>query len=222
MRLQFLIEDESTEKLIRQIMEKFVQKYPEKEIDCSFKSFRGIGGLIKSGNPLQQKTGKLLNDLPMYLRAFNRDLSYWDKAALIIVLDNDKRESRQFRMQLEDLAIQNMVMIDHEFCIAVKETEAWLLGDANAIEQAYPHARLMYLKNYVQDDICDTWEVLANIVYPGGLANLKKRDAGSYSEIGKAKGEWADRIGYCLDLNHNQSPSFRYFIQALKARIEAA
>lgn len=64
---------------------------------------------------------------------------------------------------------------DCVFCIAVKEMEAWLLGDETAIENAYPSVRKKFLKSYEQDGICDTWEVLANMVYPGGLAGLRNQ-----------------------------------------------
>lgn len=222
MRFQFLVEDDSTNKLIEAVMLKLQKEYSEKEITFDCKAFKGIGGFVKKGKPLEQKTGKLLNDLPMYLRAFNRELSYWDKAALVIVLDNDKRDAAQFRKKLESMATQNNIQIDHVFCIAVKEMEAWLLGDLNAIEAAYPQVRKTYIRSYIQDGICDTWEVLANMIYPGGLAALKKRSGGVYTEIGKIKGEWDARIGSYLDFANNKSPSFQYFINSLKNRIEAA
>lgn len=141
-------------------------------------------------------------------------------STLFIVLDNDKRDVKLFRKELEDVALYNMIVIDHVFCIAVKEMEAWLLGDADAIEKAYPSLRKNLFKKYVQDDICDTWEILADMVYPGGLAKLKKISKGSYYEIGKAKKEWADNIGKYLNLTNNNSPSFRYFINSLKERIK--
>lgn len=100
--------------------------------------------------------------------------------------------------------------------------EAWLLGDLNAIEAAYPQVRKTYIRSYTQDGICDTWEVLANMIYPGGLTALKKRSGGAYTEIGKIKGEWAARIGSYLNFANNKSPSFQYFINSLKNRIEAA
>lgn len=53
--------------------------------------------------------------------------------------------------------------------------EAWLLGDEKAIEQAYPDAKKKYLKSYNQDGICDTWQVLADIVYPGGFLKLQNK-----------------------------------------------
>ena len=100
--------------------------------------------------------------------------------------------------------------------------EAWLLGDEDAIIRAYPNAKKKYLKSYEQDGICDTWEVLANMLYPGGLAALKKKSKNSYSITGSAKCEWADKIGKELKLECNLSPSFKRFLQSLQLRIDAA
>ncbi len=49
-----------------------------------------------------------------------------------------------------------MILCDYVFCIAVKEMEAWLLGDREAIQKAYPMQRRQYIKKYRQDEICDT------------------------------------------------------------------
>jgi hypothetical protein len=222
MHFQFLIEDRSTKILVKHVICKLQEKYPEKEISADLKSFDGIGHFTKKGTAQEQKTGKLLNDLPMYLRAFDKRLSNMGRtAALIIVLDNDNRDQKAFSMQLEQLASENISLTDYVFCIAVKEMEAWLLGDPEAIEKAYPKVRKNMGKNYVQDGICDTWEVLANMVYPGGLNNLKKKAGKAYTEIGRAKAEWADRIGAEIHLDANYSPSFQFFIQELVKRIEA-
>lgn len=221
MYFQFLIEDESTNILINHVMEKLVDLYPEKEILWDKKFFKGIGHLSKKGNALERKTGKLLNDLPMFMKAFSKKLQNMEYAALVIVLDNDKRNVMQFQKELEEVAISNLILCDYVFCIAVKEMEAWLLGDIDAIKKAYPDAKMQYIKKYEQDAICETWEVLADIVYPHGLSKLKKRADGSYFEIGKAKREWADKIGSCLQLRKNLSPSFRHFIKELEQRILA-
>ena len=130
------------------------------------------------------------------------------------------RDAEMFRKELEILAIESMVFTDHVFCIAVKEMEAWLLGDMEAIEAAYPNVRKGAVKNYTQDEIGDTWEVLANAVYKNGLSGLRKKAGNAYTEVGKAKKEWADRIGAFMDLEHNHSPSFQYFVSNLKDRIE--
>ena len=60
------------------------------------------------------------------------------------------------------------------------------------------------------------------MVYPGGLAALQKKSRNSYSETGKAKCEWADKIGSVLNLEENLSPSFQRFLNELQKRIEAA
>lgn len=200
-------------------MEKIKTQYTEGEIEWDKKFFKGIGHLKKTGNALGQKTGKLLNDLPMYMRAFDKKLQGMERPALVVVLDNDKRDVARFRKELENVAVANMILCDHVFCVAVKEMEAWLLGDAEAIKAAYPRAKMQHMKKYEQDAICDTWEILADIVYPQGTAKLKKKAAGSYSVIGKAKCEWADRIGRHMSLHKNASPSYQYFIYELEKRI---
>lgn len=200
-------------------MEKLADQYAEEEIIWNIKFFGGIGHLHRKGNALEQKTGKLLNDLPMYMKAFGKVLHNMECSALIVVLDNDNRNVEQFRQELEDLAVSNVILCDYTFCIAIKEMEAWLLGDIEAIKEAYPGARMQHIKRYEQDALCETWEVLADIVYPCGLSKLKKKAGGSYSEIGRAKCEWADKIGSRLHLHKNASPSYQYFIAELEKRM---
>ncbi len=221
MYFQFLIEDRSTEILVNHVMDKLKDQYTGNDIFWNVKPFSGIGHLQKKGNAMQQKTGKLLNNLPRYMRGIGKALQKMPNAALIIVLDNDKRDIQQFRQELEDTAISNMVLCDYAFCVAIKEMEAWLLGDAEAIRTAYPNAKMQYIKKYEQDAICETWEVLADMVYPKGLSELRKKAGNAYTEIGKAKCEWADRIGRYLRLHGNNSPSYQHFINELEKRIVA-
>ena len=123
---------------------------------------------------------------------------------------------------VDKIAKESVRSTDCVVCLAVKEMEAWLLGDEDAIISAYPNAKKKYLKAYEQDGICDTWEVLANMLYPGGLVSLKKKSRNSYSITGIAKCEWADKIGKELNLESNVSPSFNRFLQALQEKISAA
>lgn len=219
MYFQFLTEDESTGIMVDHIMKKIKMQYEDKDIIWDIKPFKGIGHLGKTGTVLDRKTGKLLNGLPMYLKGFDKSLSNMEGAVIIVVLDNDRRDIEAFREKLEDIAACNMILCDYSFCVAIKESEAWLLGDKDAILKAYPDAKIQYLKRYDQDGICDTWEVLADIVYVRGLAGLKKKAGGNYAEIGKAKYEWADQIAPKMDLHKNESPSFQYFISELERRI---
>lgn len=219
MYFQFLIEDLSTEILINHVIEKLKAKYPDREIYADTKSFKGIGHLATHGNLMERKGGNLLNNLHMYLRGFDRSLASMKQAAIIVVLDNDKRDPEVFRQELENVAKETVKLTDCVFCVAVKEMEAWLLGDENAIWEAYPSAKKKFLRDYEQDGICDTWQILANTVYPGGLSELQKKSQNRYSEIGKAKCEWADKIGVNLVLEENISPSFRFFINEFEMRI---
>ena len=162
MHFQYLVEDISGENLIRVLMNKFVQSYPNVTYDC--KSFHGIGGFTKKNTVKETKTGKLLNDLATYLRGFNKSLQNFP-SVIVVVLDNDDHDPDAFRKELEQVAQQNMITTDHIFCIAVEEVEAWLLGDEAAILAAYPHAKTQPLHSYVQDSICGTWEVLADVLF---------------------------------------------------------
>lgn len=55
--------------------------------------------------------------------------------------------------------------------------------------------------------------------FPGGLKGLEKNAAGAYAEIGKAKAEWAEKIGEKLHLSQNLSPSFMYFLKTVEDQI---
>lgn len=218
MHFQFLIEDISTEKLIGILMTKIQQNDIDITFDC--KSFKGIGGFTKKNTIKETKTGKLLNDLATYLRGFNKSLQNIS-AAVFVVLDNDDNDPEQFKSELELVAIQNGICVDHVFCLAVEEMEAWLLGDHNAIASAYPHYKSQALTDYQQDSICGTWETLADVVYPGGCIKLKK-SCTTYMELGAVKCEWAERIGEHMTIESNVSPSFNYFITEVQNRITAA
>lgn len=215
MHFQYLVEDQSGAALIRILMQKIVELYPNATYDC--KGFRGIGGFTRKNTIKKTKTGKLLNDLATYLRGFDRSLQSFP-SVIIVVLDSDDHDVQQFRSELEAVAIQNMIKIDHVFCLAVEEIEAWLLGDRHALLSAYPHAKMHVLNTYVQDSICGTWEVLADAVYPGGTSKLSREHA-SFIEIGKLKAEWAQNIGIHMDLKSNESPSFNDFIHEIERRL---
>ena len=140
-----------------------------------------------------------------------------ENVTIFIVLDNDQNDPADLKKRLKALSAENGITIDHVYCIAVEEMEAWLLGDHKALFAAYPKARRSILNTYEQDSICGTWEKLADIAYPGGLAKLKKGN--TYREIGRQKCLWAEKIGEQLRLEENESPSFRYFIKNIRARI---
>lgn len=218
MYFHFLIEDQSSAILIELVMEKITSNYPELTYRCT--PFKGLGGFTRKNTVKETRTGKLLDDLATYLRGFNKSLRGFP-SVVVIVLDNDKNEPEKFQAELESVAQANEITVDHVFCIAVEEVEAWLLGDRVALMTAYPSAKSQILNSYEQDSICGTWEVLADAVYPGGLVKLKQ-NCPTFREIGICKCEWAQKIGVHMDLEKNQSPSFQRFLLELKRRIPAA
>lgn len=215
MHFQFLVEDQSSAVLIERIMNRIIKDDTFNTYNC--KPFKGIGGFTKKNTVKETHSGKLLNDLATYMRGFQRSLQGIE-ASLIIVLDNDDNDTEEYMSQLNNVANTNLIRMDHVFCIAIEEVEAWLLGDESAIQKAYPGYKKKALHDYLQDSICGTWEVLADVVYKGGMLEIKRRKM-SYMEIGKLKSEWADRIGSQMIFADNKSPSFKSFYEAICKRL---
>lgn len=57
MHFQYLVEDQSGAALIRILMQKIVELYPNATYDC--KGFRGIGGFTRKNTIKETKTGKV-------------------------------------------------------------------------------------------------------------------------------------------------------------------
>ena len=124
MHFQYLVEDQSGAALIRILMQKIVELYPNATYDC--KGFRGIGGFTRKNTIKETKTGKLLNDLATYLRGFDRSLQSFP-SVIIVVLDSDDHDVQQFRSELEAVAIQNMIK---SFALRLKKLKhgCWAIG----------------------------------------------------------------------------------------------
>jgi hypothetical protein len=218
--IQFMAEDASTEKLIDAVMAKFILEYPRIHIAYNIKPYRGIGHFVKGPNAKENKSQQLLSELPKRLRAFNTELMHTKDASLFIVLDNDTRDAAAFHAQLVGISQRAHLSIDHVYCIAVEEMEAWLLGDCAAIQAAYCELADRIetkIKTYGQDSICGTWEFLADMLTPGRSSKFYKANP-TIVERGKRKSEWAVRIGAHMNLRKNASPSFSRFLGELDKR----
>ena len=215
MHFQFLVEDASGTVLIKKIMDKITNGSSKDTYDC--KTFKGIGGFTKKNTVKETHTGKLLNDLATFMRGFQSSLQGIN-ASLFVVLDSDNKNPKEFVKELENVATKNSINMDYVFCIAIEEVEAWLLGEETAIEKAYPNYKKNVLHRYTQDSVCGTWELLADVVYKGGIRDIKKKKM-SYMEIGKLKSEWAEKIGDKMTCENNKSPSFQFFYNSICNRI---
>lgn len=223
MRIEFLVEDISEKKLITEIMEKYISEIPLYQIEYTILAYRGMGGFGKGPDAGNIKSRRLLNDLPKRMKAIQSKFRGVENVSLFIVLDNDTRETEKFREQLTAIAIRENISMDYVFCIAIEEMEAWLLGDREAIQSAFPNMSdriASKYSGYVQDSICGTWEYLADILTKGGFAKFSKKNPTPF-DVGRCKLEWAESIGKQLHIRDNTSPSFRCFIRELDKRRDA-
>jgi hypothetical protein len=207
MHFEILVEDQSGKKALDILVPKIIG------IGHTFTihSYKGIGRIprdMKGTDDARKRI--LLNNLPKLLRGYGRTFSGYEKhpAAVIVVFDLDKRCLKALRKELYDVLNNCNPKPETRFCIAIEEGEAWFLGDLDAVRFAYPKAKEGVLKNYVNDSVCGTWELLADSVYPGGAQALSAR---GWQAVGTEKGKWADAIAPRMNVNWNKSPSFSYF-----------
>lgn len=211
MHLIFLIEDQSGEKLINCLVPKIIN--PE-TTTYETKSYKGIGHIPKNHRSSSDlKNQHLLAQLPRLLNGYGN--TYKDTAgyAIIVVCDLDDKNEAEFISDLQTVHQMCSSKPVVYFRLAIEEMEAWLLGDKDAVIQAYQRLNKRPLSTYNFDEICGTWERLADIVYPGGASKLKEK---GHQEIGKMKSEWAVNIGQHINVEKNLSPSFIEFKNLLK------
>ena len=179
--------------------------------------YKGIGRIPKNLNIKKDSAKRILLDqLPKLLRGYGNTYSTYPnnyKAAVIVVCDLDDKCIKTFRKELFSILDACNPKPETRFCIAIEEGEAWFLGDLQAVRTAYPKAKNNVLSAYVQDSICDTWEKLADAIYPGGSNQLRKQH---WTTIGTEKSNWAEAIAPKMDVENNQSGSFCYFRDKLR------
>lgn len=213
MHLEFLVEDRSGEILLDNLLPKLLGTQGDPHT-WHLHSYRGIGrlpkGLAKGGDPVHRI---LLDQLPRILKGYGRTPGI---DAVVVVLDVDRRNCRDFLQELDEVAKGCAPVPNTLFRLAIEEMEAWYFGDRAAITAAYPKAKMEVLNRYVQDSVCDTWEMLANAIYPGGVAAIRKF---GWPLPGQVKCDWATRIGPSMDLEANLSTSFGKFRDGVRRLI---
>ena len=140
-------------------------------------------------------------------------------AAVILVCDLDNKCLKAFRQELLAILDGCNRKPETRFCIAIEEGEAWFLGDISAIKAAYPKAKDTVLVGYINDSICDTWELLADAVFNGGSQSLSAK---GWQATGAEKSAWSEKITPHMDIENNASPSFCYFREKMRELVEAS
>jgi hypothetical protein len=202
MHIEILVEDASGEKLLEAVLPKLLGEQADPHT-WRVHPYKGIGRIPKNlnagGDPAKRI---LLDQLPRLLRGYGNTPGI---DALVVVLDSDRRHCVDFLAELKAVAAGCNPAPSTMFRLAIEEAEAWYFGDQQALKAAYPRAKADVLGRYVQDSVCDTWELLADAIYPGGSAAIKKA---GWPLPGQVKHEWAEKIGPLLDPDRNLSPSF--------------
>lgn len=210
MHIEFLIEDSSGGKALDSIVPKILGDNGANHT-WRIHSYKGIGKLPTDlGTRADPAKRILLQRLPQILNGYSKTHGI---DAIVIVVDSDKRNANEFLNELREIAnafnSPNHILVN----LATEEIEAWYLGDSRAIRTAYPQAKGSVLDSYIQDSACNTWELLADAVYPGGYKKIKKL---GWPAPGQLKHEWAEKIAPLLNIEENRSPSFCCFRDDLK------
>ncbi|WP_081062257.1 DUF4276 family protein [Burkholderia cepacia] len=210
MHIEVLVEDSSGAKLIEKLLPKIVGTYGEPHT-WRVHTYKGIGRLPANLSPKADPAKRaLLTQLPRLLTGYGKTPGI---DAVIVVLDSDRRDCKAFMRELQALAAQCGSPQNTLFRLAVEEMEAWFFGDRAALLTAYPKAKKEVLARYEQDSVCDTWELLADAIYPGGRSAI---EAEGWPLPGQVKHEWAETIGPHMDIDENISPSFCKFRDGLR------
>ena len=137
----------------------------------------------------------------------SQKLRYWKHARFVILHDQDNKNCEKLKSDLLKMCEHNN-RPDTVVCIACRELEAWYWGDLDAVARVYPEFDPAKIRNKAKFRASDD-------IFKPSMA-LKKNLPG----FGKV--ETAGEIGQYMDLENNKSPSFQYFVAAVKklARVE--
>ncbi|SAL38416.1 DUF4276 family protein [Caballeronia humi] len=218
MHFEILVEDQSGKKALDILVPKIVKP------GNTFKiiSYKGIGRIPGNLNVERDPAKRILLDqLPKLLKGYGNAFSNYPveyPATVVLVCDLDEKELTTFKAELHAVLASCNPAPMTRFCIAIEEGEAWFLGDIDAVKAAYPNAKDAVLASYSNDSIVGTWEVLANALYRGGAHALSSQ---GWQKVGAEKSAWAERISPHMDVENNNSPSFRYFRDQVRELADA-
>lgn len=202
MHIEILAEDASGKNLLEALLPKLLGEQGDPH-SWRVHSYKGTGRIPKGLSAVGDSKNRILLDrLPKLLRGYGKTPGI---DAVVVVLDSDRHPCVDLLSELNALLATCIPAPRTMFHLATEEIEAWYLGDRQALKFAYPRAKADVLKNYTQDSVCGTWELLADAVCTGGSSAIKKA---GWPLAGQTKCEWAKKIGPLLEPDRNTSPSF--------------
>lgn len=197
MHIEFLLEEESAEEALKNIVPKILRP----EISCEFHTYQGKPDLLN----------KLHSRLKGYRHWIPRD---W---RIVVLIDEDRQDCVMLKQQLENAAmgagfITRTEAAGNDFQVlnrlAIEELEAWFFGDVPAIANAYPGIPLT-LGNKARYRNPDTIN--------GGTSKALERElqkAGHF-KWGLQKKRAAQDISRYMNPELNRSRSFQVFRNGL-------
>lgn len=214
MHFEFLVEGQTELTALSILMDRILGDY-DKPHTWKIHKHRGIGKIpVDPAAEPNRNDQTLLHNLPSKLRAYG-DEERSDVVVVVLVDLDDRPSCVSFKKDLVRILDYCPKKPKVLFRIAIEEIEAWFLGDHQALKQTYPNAVQHILDTYVQDSQCGTWETLAEAIYPGGLKALGNNGKRSVMIL-EQKREWAKNICRWLDVQTNQSPSFKVFYEGVR------
>lgn len=134
-------------------------------------------------------------------------LKHWNvpNTWFVIIRDKDQNDANLLQSQLENLCADSGRK-DTLVRLAIHELESWLLGDLNAVGQAF---NLPKLKNKQKSSKFRNPDLLAN-----ASQELEKHIRG-YQKVSGAR-----QIAPFMDIDNNTSPSFNELTNGLKNYVE--
>jgi len=218
MHFEILVEGQSEVIALSNLMDKIVGKYREPHT-WKIHKHQGRGKIPENPEiPPNIRDKSLLHNLPAKLRAYGAEEKS-DLVVVVLVDLDDRNDCAAFKNELVALLDYCDKKPRALFRIAIEELEAWYLGDLAALKLAYPDIKQDIFDNYAQDSQVGTWEILAEMVYPGGLDALHAIKGKRSSLVLQEKANWTKNICPHLNVEKNQSPSFCCFRDGLRRMI---
>lgn len=213
MHFEILVEGQTELTTLSILLPKIIGEY-NKPHTWKIHKHQGVGRLPDDFNASPRVQDRsLLHNFPSKLKAYSKSMT--DKEMVILLLDLDEKEDciaykKQILSVLETCDKRPKLLVR----FAIEELESWFLGDIEALRKSFSKPKLHLLKNYQQDSVCGTWELLADIVHIGGYAQLKEYGKRS-RRILEEKRIWATKIAPNMNVEKNASYSFNCFKDGL-------